>query len=550
MLTFQFFAQNMHFAITLFAALVFFAVFWLYFDAWLGLGHRTDRSILKWGGFAVLSMSFIIDATVIEQTNFGNSLFGDTAGLVATIMRLASYLAIILSELLDPLQKKPNNNRDVIQEIAAEDATVTPTTPAPAASAAVLSTGNAFGTAFLLPLGALTIAALYWRRATVGIERHLKPVAYAFGFLFIAELLDLAQLLRGTDNPTLFSLVSAFGPLWIAAHLALFCASVAMGRWVWKYLTERFLSQIFMTFVGVVLAIFLLTTVSFTFLLLRNIQDDSLNNLATATNVLGYALDSRKATTQADAESVAADPAVIGAIGARNHQRLDSLTSTFLATKKQSSLIITTGDGQVLLRAEDPARWGDSISSDTLLRRALIGTTSSTVESQSGVLAPVISIRSIVPVKNSSGTIVGTVSVATTIDNAFVDGIKHATGLEAAIYSGNTRAATTFTGPDGTSRWIGVKETDATVQNTVLKHGQTYKGSLDILNRGYLAVYAPLKDADHAVIGMLFIGQPEITALQTTSYLVRLTFIVSVILLAVSVIPAYMIARHITKQLE
>ncbi len=546
MLSLQFIAQNLHFAIGLFAGLVFFAVFWLYFDAWLGLGHRTDRSILKWGGFVLVSLSFLVDATIIEQVNFGQSIFGDTAGLVGSIMRLVGYICIILSELLDPLQKKPEN-----KGMAADGTPLASTDNSPKASYVIgISASNGFGAAFALPIASFAIAALYWRRATTGIERHLRPVAFAFGFLFLYEVLSLASVLRSTDNPTLFGIVQAFGPVWIAAHVALFCGAIALGRWVWKYLTERFLSQIFMTFVSVVLAVFLLTTVSFTFLLLRNIQDDALGNLATATNVLQYALDSRKATTQANAESVAADPTIIAALQAKNHKKLADLTNTFLETKRQSSLVITTAEGQVLLRAEDPDRWGDSISSDTLLRRALIGTTSSTVDSQSGVLAPVVSIRSIVPVRDAANNIVGTVSVSTVIDNAFVDGIKRATGLDSAVYSGNVRAATTFTGPDGVSRWIGVKETSSAVQTTVLKDGQTYKGQLDILNRQYLAVYAPLRDADKAVIGMLFIGQPQIATLQTTSYLVRLTFIVSVILLAVAILPAYMIARHITKQLE
>src|SRR6185312_10118124 len=233
-----------------------------------------------------------------------------------------------------------------------------------------LSASNGFGMAFALPVSALAITAFYWRRATTGLERHLQPVAYAFAFITGFEILGLAELFRDTSNPVLFNLVQAFGPAWIASNILLLLGVLVLGNWVWKYLTERFLSQIFMTFVSVVLAIFLLTTVSFTFLLLRNIQDDALNNLATATNVLGYALDSRKATTQADAESVAADPAIIAAITARDHRSLDSLTNDFLATKKQSSLVLTNADGQVLLRAEDPARWGDSISSDTLVRRA------------------------------------------------------------------------------------------------------------------------------------------------------------------------------------
>jgi sensor histidine kinase regulating citrate/malate metabolism len=73
---------------------------------------------------------------------------------------------------------------------------------------------------------------------------------------------------------------------------------------------------------------------------------------------------------------------------------------------------------------------------------------------------------------------------------------------------------------------------------------------LSILNRQYLAVYSPLKDADNTVVGMLFIGQPEVSILATASYLINLTFIGSVILLIVAIIPAYFVARHIARQLD
>lgn len=556
MLSLQFIAQNLHFAISLFAALVFFAVFWLYFDAWIGEQHKKRHDTVKWLGFLSVSISFVIYATIIEQANLGQSIFGDTAALIANGLRLIGFIFIILGQVFDPLQAVPITKglADEFEEAKAPAQPATPAKPSdnkPKASYALgLGAGNGYGMAFALPIAAVTITVLYWRRATTGLERHLKPVAYAFAFLSGFEILSLAELLRTTDNPTLFNLVQAFGPIWVVANLMLLAGVVTLGNWVWKYLTERFLSQIFMTFTGVVLAVFLLTTISFTFLLLRNIQDDALNNLATATNVLGYALDSRKASTEANAEAIAANPAIEQAIVSKDHKSLTGLTGTFLESKKQASLVLTNADGQVMMRAEDPDRWGDSISSDTLVRRALIGTSSSTVESQSGVLAPVVSIRSVVPVRDGNNNIVGTASVSTVIDNAFVDGIKKSTGLDSAIYSGDVRSATTFTAPDGVSRWVGVKETNSAVQDTVLKQSAVYKGQLSILNRQYLAVYAPLKDADNSTVGMLFVGEPEVTILQTTSQLIRITFIVSVGLLAFSIIPAYLIARHITKQLE
>jgi len=60
-----------------------------------------------------------------------------------------------------------------------------------------------------------------------------------------------------------------------------------------------------------------------------------------------------------------------------------------------------------------------------------------------GVLAPTVSLRAAVPITDG-GTVIGTVIVGTDIDNSFVDGVKRATKLDASIYGGNIRTATTF----------------------------------------------------------------------------------------------------------
>ena len=550
MLSIEFIEQNFHFALSLFAALTFFAVFWLYFDAWLAETHKTKQDTLKWIGFLVVSVSFVLYATTVEQETLSRFFATTVVLFVSEGLRLFGYIVIIVSQVLDPIQKRPVT-KDIVETLPPENPQLPnqPVTKLPVAGVA-LTGANGFGAIVALPAAALVIAALYWRKATTGIERHLKPVAVAFLFLFIFELLSMAQLFRSTANPALYDLVKAYGPLWIASLVSLFVSAILLGRWVWKYLTERFLSQLFMTFTSTILFIFLVTTISFTFLLLRSIQNDALNNLVTATSVLNYALDSNKAQTEADSEALAANPAVASAITSKNHKALLALTSDYLKEKRLSSLVITTADAQVLLRAENPTRWGDSISSDTLVRRALIGTTSSTIATQTGVLAPVVSVYSVVPVRDASNQVIGTVSTKLAIDNAFVDGLKDATGLDSAVYSGNVRSATTLTTPDGTSRWIGVKETNPAVQTTVLKNGKVFSGQLSILNRQYLAVYAPLKDIDNSIIGMVFIGQTQLALLQTTAYLIALTFVVSVVLLVLAVIPAYLLARQITKQLE
>src|SRR5258706_116417 len=99
MLSLQFIAQNFHFANSLFAGLVFFAVFWLYFDAWGAQTTKNPRDILKWAGFLFVAVSFVVYGTLIEQSSLGKSIFGDTSAVIANVLRLIGYIVIILGQI-------------------------------------------------------------------------------------------------------------------------------------------------------------------------------------------------------------------------------------------------------------------------------------------------------------------------------------------------------------------------------------------------------------------------------------------------------------------
>ncbi len=540
MLPVQFFGQNVHFAISLFAALVFFAVFWLIFDAWIL--RREKKELLKWVGFLLISISFLIHATVLEQGVLGASILGGGSEILATLLRIFGYLGIVWGQMIDPLQPAPKTEGLVLEKKKKSAKEVFGLLPPLAALTPFLK--------FLLSAGALAAGLLYLRRGTIGLERHLKPVAFALFFLTIFEILSLASLLRGSANPIIYDLVAPFGPIWILEHLFLLIGIFLLGKWVWNYLVTRLQSQLFMIFTSSVLIIFLLTTASFTFLLMQNIQREALANLETAAKVLDYALGGKKAETASSAESLAHNPEIMAALAVEDHQKLATLTGKILETKKQSSLIITNEFGQVLVRAEDPDRWGDSISDDPLVKRALVGTGMTSVLPKEDVLAPLIYLKSAVPVRDEAKNIIGAAVAGVVIDDGFVDGIKNATSLDSAVYAGNVRSATTFLAPDGKHRWIGIKEENQQVKHEVLRQGKTFKGGLNVLNRPFLAVYAPLKDVDNSVVGMLFIGKPVSSIFQTAGRSVELTFLVAAVLLVISIIPAYLISKYISKQLR
>jgi sensor histidine kinase regulating citrate/malate metabolism len=200
------------------------------------------------------------------------------------------------------------------------------------------------------------------------------------------------------------------------------------------------------------------------------------------------------------------------------------------------------------MRAEEPERTGDSLSDDPLVKRALSGDEITSVITREGVMAPIVAVRAAVPVL-SEGEVIGAVMLGTDIDNAFVDGVKETTGLDTSIYADNIRSATTFIAPDGKSRWVGIKEETERIKKQVLVNGETYTGSTNLLNVPYFAAYTPITNIDNNPIGMLFVGRPEVSILQTASRSIELTFITTAVLLVFSVLPAYFVSKYIVEQI-
>lgn len=530
MLTTQFILVNFHFVISLLAALVTFAVAWLYFDAWTS--QKDPKQFPSFFGFLFLSLSFVAQAVIVDQSIFETSFLGSSTALVIkTFLRLIGYLTLIFGQVLVPLQLRPTRRR------RSSATALIPLLVIPAAEFIP----------FLLPPLAIITGLLYLRRANRGLEHHLKPVSLGFFVLALSELFGVSISLRDTLNVALYNLVTPFGPLWIIERLALIAAIYIFGRWVWGYLLRRFETQLFMIFTTSVLAIFLLITVAFSLASLGNIKNGALESLRSDVGILAYAMDGKKAEILADAQVVAQDPQIVAALFRSDRSSLtDILTPTLLA-KKLAAITIVDSNAQVILRAHDFEHFGDSLSSDPLVQLALENRETTSVDTREGTLAPIVTIRAAAPVlKNNQ--LIGAVLISNDIDNAFVDGVKEATGLDTSIYADNIRSATTFIAPDGKSRFIGIKEENEVVKETVIAQGQTFEGSVNLLSVPYLAVFSPVKSFDNNVVGMLFVGRPQTSILQTAARSIELTFTISTILLVLSVFPAYWISKYIASQ--
>jgi len=529
---YQFILENAHFAVNALGALILFAVFWLYADAWSA--RRSDtRTGLRAIGFLLLSASFLAHGVEVESTVMSQlALSGWIATIGVPLLRAVGYSLILWSIATEPLMPTPK----------------TEGLPGQGLSAMIAGSIPAWWAILWYPIAAAAVGLLYLRRAGTGLERHLRAPGIAFLLFALSDFVGLSILFRGSTNVDVFNLVAPFGPLWILSHLILIAGLVVMERWVFGYLLKRFETQLFIIFTTTVVVIYLVITVVFTGLLVGNVASITLSQLETDAKVLSYAIDGKKQEALADSKIIASDPQVIDALTKGERRAVADLLARQLTSKNQSYAIVVNATAQVVARGEDAQKYGDSLSGDAAVTKALSKEDVSGIIVSEGVLSPELSVRAATPIV-SNGTVLGAVLVGTQLDTAFVDGLKHSTGLEASLYGGTQLSSTTLVTGDGVTRPSGITMTNQQVKTKVIDESASYVGDVTMMNKPYYAAFLPVSDVSGTTVGMLSVARSQIAVLALAGKSIQTTFAVAAALIALSIIPAYAIARFLARQL-
>jgi len=215
-------------------------------------------------------------------------------------------------------------------------------------------------------------------------------------------------------------------------------------------------------------------------------------------------------------------------------------------TQKEDLDVLEIGDanGTVLYRAHAPEKFGDSKKDDVLIQKALSGTTAwGVAEGSSG-----FAVRAVLPVQ-AGDQVIGTVMTGFGFDNAVVDGIKDISGVEATIFVGNKRVATTITDEKG-ERQVGTTQDDPQILDTVLKKKENYTGEAEVLGKPYLVCYQPILDSKGDALGMLFVGLNQEDVLAFKSRFVLLQSVIGIVGLAVALSMAFFFVRGIVRPLQ
>lgn len=237
------------------------------------------------------------------------------------------------------------------------------------------------------------------------------------------------------------------------------------------------------------------------------------------------------------------------ALVAKDRENLQRLLSRIQREFKLDILSLTDENGQVFLRTRNPSVYGDDLSSDPFVAKALTGQ----IVSGTGIIKREILLKegedlankaylkfiptpkaapraeeheenglmliAASPIINSQGKVNGVLYGGLLLNRNYeiVDRVKDIVfkgekykGKEigtVTIFQHDLRISTNVTDESG-NRAIGTRASQEVVE-TVLINGQPWIGRAFVVNHWYIAAYEPIKDINNNIIGMLYVGMLE-----------------------------------------
>lgn len=135
-----------------------------------------------------------------------------------------------------------------------------------------------------------------------------------------------------------------------------------------------------------------------------------------------------------------------------------------------------------------------------------------------------------------------------TDDYTMVDRLKEETGMEVTLFYKDTRILTTIRNLSG-ERIIGTAAPDITIREVLTGERAHFYPNAIINGTGYFSYYAPLRNSDGSVVGMLFAGKPREAITQTINSSVKLFIIVGIIIMIFTCYFTYTFIRKILASL-
>lgn len=396
-------------------------------------------------------------------------------------------------------------------------------------------------------IGWLLALIRIWRLATTGLIKDLLGLRTAFLFFFLSRVFSLAELFQGSDNPQLFNLAKEFSYLWTIENVLFLIGAILLIKWAFYYIYFRPAPQLYTTFVTTAFIVFIVSTVAFTGTLFSLSLKNSKESLERSAAVFEFSLKELKNQTNLAAYSLAQRDLIIE--GARENDVGKAKTGLGDPIKELnvSGAAVVNRAGEVLAVVGAYLDVGESLVADPAVINALDGKQTQSYVIEKLLDADELVVRAAFPIVVES-KVQGATIVDFPIDQAFVESVKAVTDLDVAINSGDVHTAATF--KDQNDRIItGTRITNDDVLKLIQtdKKAWAWSGSERLVDQSYLTAYRSIQDADGVNIGSLLVGQSIIQVIDQIDYAVKLTFLVAIILILITLFPLYFVSRSISR---
>lgn len=517
----NFFLLNFQFAIHIISFLFYFAGFWLHLDSWK-IDRKKTSFFYRGIGFLLLAVGIFLQVTPF------NILYVKE---IVSVIDILGLLIIASSLISEPLARKP---KKILISLL------------PLNIFLLLR----YSFSFIPFILSLIISYQYKLKADKGLERQLKPLQYSFFFLSLVKFYDGLVLSGIFEKNIIFDLYfSQYKIFWVLIYLIKLVSIIILARWIWGYLRFRPQAQMFLLTAGSIFSIFVSVTVIFTFLLFINLENDTLSHLKTDVNIFHYSLESLQTEALAYSLSLSSNNDIIKAVNEDDTKTAYEKMVESNIAPSVAFIKIVNSSGKVIADSSSLDKNGENIFNYSTVKSALSGNRLSTLVSKQTSIFPQIEIQAATPII-SDKKVTGAVLVGYNIDDAFVDGIKQATGLDVSILADTRRSATTFFAPDGKTRYTGTIESNKKIKEAVLIKGESYQGQISVINKSYYGVYSPIKTYGDKIIGMVFVGKSQNNLIETAKRSFDITFAASMILMVIALIPSYYISKYLIENIE
>ncbi len=271
----------------------------------------------------------------------------------------------------------------------------------------------------------------------------------------------------------------------------------------------------------------------------RGLMTDATSQLDFTAFGVRHTLLDWQTSLEGDARLLSSQSEMIAAVQQSNQEALDRLVSSGLEDLGLDLMMITDGQGIVVHDGGSGVGAGARLDSISVVRTALAGSDSYSVEEIGSLGYYVLATSPIHPdnynISDRGGGILGCVIAGFSLAE-FPSIVQQSYNVASTVFSGDTRFATTITDSSGKSL-KGTKLDNTAIIETVLKGGKTYKGENRIQDEDYLSMYFPITCKDGTITGMMFIAESMATVNairnDTVKFVVPIIIVIAVVFLLI-----------------